>query len=123
MCFANAVLQLLVHSPPFWNLFRQLRDLKGQCGAEGPEAGGRATPLVDATVRFLEEFEFKEPPPPQQPPQQATGRIRRGDEDEKKEREVADSFEPTYMYDAMKEKRHLKSLLVTFRFHVAPYFY
>ena len=124
MCFSNAVLQLLVHSPPFWNLFRQLGDLKGQCGAEGPEAGGRATPLVDATVRFLEEFVFKEEPSPsQQPPQQTTGRIRNGDEDEKKEHEVADSFELTYMYDAMKEMRHLKSLLVTFRFHVAPYFY
>ncbi|KAI0268541.1 hypothetical protein BGY98DRAFT_334976 [Russula aff. rugulosa BPL654] len=28
-CFANAVLQLLVNSPPFWNLFRELGDLKG----------------------------------------------------------------------------------------------
>lgn len=33
MCFANAVLQLLVHPSPFWNLFRKLGDLKEQCGA------------------------------------------------------------------------------------------
>jgi hypothetical protein len=53
MCFANAVLQLLVHSPPFWNLFRELGDLKGKRGEGGPDIGGSATPLVDAMVRFF----------------------------------------------------------------------
>jgi hypothetical protein len=33
MCFANAVLQLLVNSRPFWNLFSEMNDLKGQRGA------------------------------------------------------------------------------------------
>ena len=60
MCFTNAVLQLLVHTYPFWYLFRylfrKLGDLKEQCGAGGPETGDDATPLVNVTVRFVEEF-------------------------------------------------------------------
>jgi ubiquitin carboxyl-terminal hydrolase 10 len=118
MCSANAVLQLLVHSPPFWNLFRELGDLKGQRGSGGLENGGGATPLVDATVRFFEEFMFKEkePPPTQQSPQQAAGGKLREDE----EHNPVDSFEPTYMYDAMKEKRQLKNLLVRSRDQDAP---
>ena len=109
MCFANAVLQLLVHSPPLWNLFRQLGDLKELHGEGGPVTGGGATPLVDATVRFFEEFMNKEEPPP--PRQAADGKPREGGE-AKKESNVVDSFEPTYIYDAMKEKRKLKGLLV-----------
>ena len=106
MCFVNAVLQLLVHSPPFWNMFRELGDMRGQRGAGHPEL-----PLVDATVRFVEEFVFKdkEPPLTQQLPQQVTGGKPREDEEENK---VVGSFEPTYMYDAMKETRQLKHLLV-----------
>ena len=127
MCFVNAVLQLLVHSPPFWNLFRELGDLKGQRGGGGAgslEVGGGATPLVDASIRFLEEFMFKEEPPPtQQSPQQAAGGKPSEDEEAKKEHKSGDSFEPTYMYDAMKEKRQLKHLLVRFRDQDAPFFY
>jgi hypothetical protein len=111
MCFANAVLQLLVRSPPFWNLFRELGDLKSQRGAGDAESGGSATPLVDATVRFFEEFMFEEeePPPTQQPLQQP-----REGKETKKTHNAADPFEPMYMYDAMKEKRQLKILLVRF---------
>jgi hypothetical protein len=36
----------------------------------------------------------------------------RDDEDEGEGDKVVDSFEPTYMYDAMKEKRQLKYLMV-----------
>jgi hypothetical protein len=116
MCFANAVLQLLVHSPPFLNLFKNLGDLNIQRGAGGPETGGGAIPLVDATVRFFEEFTFKEEPTPmQQPLQQAAMGKPRENEEEKTENKVVDSFEPTYLYDAMKEKRQLKDLLVRFR--------
>ena len=113
MCFANAVLQLLVHFPPFWDLFRELGDLKGQRGAGGPETGGGATPLADATVRFFKEFVFKEEPPSMpQPVQQIAKRKPREGEEGKKENKVTDSFEPTYMYDAMREKGQLKNLLV-----------
>jgi hypothetical protein len=107
-------LQLLVHSPPFWDLFRELGDLNAQRGAGDPGTGSRATPLVDATVRFFEEFrsEEKEPLPTQQPPQQAArGKLMEGEE-EKQEPSAADPFEPLFMYNAMKEKRQLKHLLV-----------
>ena len=108
----NAVLQLLVYSPPFWNLFEELGNLKGQREARGAETSGDATPLVGATVRFFEEFMIKEElPPTQQPTPQAAGGQPREEGVIKKDNAV-DSFEPTYMYDAIKEKRQLKHLLV-----------
>ena len=121
VCLSNAVLQLLVHSPPFWDVFRELENMKGQLGERGPET---ATPLVDSTVRFFEEFMFKEKklPPTQQPPQQAVREIQGEDEEEKKEHNSMDSFEPTYVYDAMKEKRQLKDLLVRSRDQEAPFY-
>ena len=109
MFFANAVLHLLAHSPPFWDLFRELGDLKGQCGTGCPETGGGATPLVYATLRFFEEFKFKKTPPTQQPLQLAASGKPREDEEGNN---VVNLFEPTYMYGAMKEKRQLKTLLV-----------
>ena len=114
MCFANSVLQLLVHSPPFWDLFRKLRDLKRQREAGGPETGGVAIPLVDATVRFCEEFVISKEAShsTQQPPQEAAGGKLREDEEAKKEHNTQDPLEPIYLYDAMKEKHHLKNLLV-----------
>jgi hypothetical protein len=115
MCFSNAVLQLLVHSPPFWNLFRELGYLRGQGGVGDAETGGGVTPLVDATARFFKEFTFEEPLPTQQPPQQTSEGKPREKEEEKKEKEFVDSFEPTYLYNAMKEKRQLKTLLVCSR--------
>jgi ubiquitin carboxyl-terminal hydrolase 10 len=115
MCVADAVLQLLVHSPPFGNMLKELDDLNGQRVAGGLETGGGATLLVDATVRFFEEFMFKEkePPPMQQEPQ----------EPEDEEAKAIGSFEPTYLYDAMKEKRQLKSLLVRFHNQDAAFCY
>jgi hypothetical protein len=78
--------------------------------------GGGATPLVDATVRSFEEIMNKEKPPPtrQSSRQAADGKMRE-DEEAKKEPNTVDSFEPTYIYDAMKEKPQLKSLLVRSR--------
>ena len=112
-CFANAVLQLLVHCPPFWNLFRDLGKL---------ETGGGATPLVDAMVKLLDEFVHKEELSVTQRSQQNAekGEERRNEEG-KKEHNVAGSFNPRYMYDAMKEKRQLKTLLVCSRNQDAPF--
>ena len=122
MCFVNAVLQLLVHSSPFWNLIRELGDLKGQRGARGPETDCGATPLVDATVEFLDEFiiKEKEPPPTQQQQEEAARGKTREDERENK---VMDSFEPVYLYGAMKKKGQLKKLLVRSRIQGAPFYY
>ena len=117
MCFANAVFQLLVHSPPLWNLFSQLGDLRGQGGTGAPAAGGGATPLVDATVRSFKEFMNKEkrPPPTQQPLRQAAGGKPKEDEEAKNAPNSVDLFELTYIFDVMKEKTKLKRLLVRFR--------
>ena len=50
MYFTNAVLQLLAHCPPFWNLFNHLGQLTGQRGqGEGQQTSGSTTLLVDAT--------------------------------------------------------------------------
>ena len=110
-CFANAVLQLLVHSPPFWNLSRELKDLKRQRGAGGLVTGSSATPLADATVRFFDEFIFRAGTPSQPLEKFAGGKLREAEE-VKMDQYAKDSFEPTYLYDAMKEKEHLKILLV-----------
>ena len=110
-CFANAVLQLLVNSPPFWNLFRELGDLKAQHEEGVPKTGDGATPLVDAMARFFKEFSVGEgSPSTQRRSQPATGGTSRPDEEKKDD--VVDLFEPTYVYDAMMEKRQLKPLLV-----------
>jgi hypothetical protein len=112
MCFVNAVLQLLVHSPPCWSLFGELGDLKEKCKSRGAETGGGTTPLVDATTRFFEEFMIKEPPLTQHPTQQAARKEERKDEGAEKEHSAVDSFEATYVYNAMREKKQLKNLLV-----------
>ena len=124
ICFANAMLQLLVHSPPFWDLFRELGDLTGQRGAGGPETGGSATPLLDATIEFSDEFVYKEElSMTQQLQQKAVKGKAREDEEWKKQHNVVDSFSPRYMYDAMKKKKRLKNLLVRSRYQVAPFCY
>jgi hypothetical protein len=80
-------------------------------GQRGEETGGTATPLVDATMKFFEEFVFKERELPlaRQLPQQAAKGMAK---EEKKGNKVVDSFEATYMYDAMKEKRQLRNVMV-----------
>ena len=123
ICFANAVLQLLVNLPPFWDLFRELGDQMGQRRPGVPEAGGSATPLVDATVGFVREFMVEDKSPStEQQSQPATGGTSRADEEKKGENAV-DPFKPTYMYDAMKEKRQLKPLLVCSRAYVPVFSY
>jgi len=115
MCFANAVLQLFVYCPPFWKLFRELGRLIGQRGrGEGQDSGGSATPLVDATVRFLDEFVYEEKKPlptPQSQQQAARGKAKEEEEDKKEDGSV-DSFIPTYVYDAMKEKKRFDNMRV-----------
>ena len=73
--------------------------------------GSNATPLADATVRFFDEFIFRAGTPSQPPEKFAGGKLREAEE-VKMDQDPKDSFEPTYLYDAMKEKEHLKILLV-----------
>jgi ubiquitin carboxyl-terminal hydrolase 10 len=124
ICFANAVLQLLVHCPPFWNLFRDLGGVMGQQGlGQGQGTGGGATPLVDAKVKFLGEFVYKETLSGTQQLQQRAARGKAMDNEEgMKEDDVVSSFNPRYMFDAMKEKRQLKHLLVRSYAQYAPFY-
>ena len=92
---------MLVHYPPFWDLFRSLGRAVNQ--REAGETGGVPTPLVDATVRLLDEFanEDKSPVTQQFLQQAARGKVREND----KKKDGADLLTPTSVYDAMKVKR------------------
>jgi ubiquitin carboxyl-terminal hydrolase 10 len=121
MCFANVVLQLLVYSPPFWKFFRELGRLMGHRGRGGIQEGsGSATPLVDATVKFLEEFVYEDKPSPTQQPQQQAPRGKAREEEENKEENGVDSFVPTCVYDALKEKKRFDNMRVRPRAYVVP---
>lgn len=92
---------------------------------EGQGTGGSATLLVDATVRFLEEFVYEEKRPlPTQQSRQLTRNVNAKEEDdEKKEDDGVDSFIPTYVYDAMKERKRFDNMRVRPRAHVASFCY
>ena len=111
---ANAVLQSLVYCPLFRELFKDL----GQ--REGGESGDDATPLVGATVRFSDEFAYKEKS------SLTHGALRgrtREDEDGKKGDEGVHSFSSTDVYDVMKEKRQFVSIRVRSCAHVVTFSY
>ncbi|TDL27323.1 cysteine proteinase [Rickenella mellea] len=94
ICFANAVLQVLVYCSPFYRLFSDLEKyLTSQTGAD--PSTPRSIPLVEAYVEFLKEFKPK-------------GRSKSRDNSD--EDDGLDSFIPTYMYDAMKEKPRFDSM-------------
>ena len=88
------------------------------------EAGGGTTPLVDAKVKFLDEFVYKEELSVTQQMKLSieTGEAREREE-WKKEHDAADPFNPRYLYDAMKEKKQLKYLLVCSRARDTLYCY
>jgi ubiquitin carboxyl-terminal hydrolase 10 len=116
---------LLVYCPPFWKLFRELGRLVGpRDRGEGQGTGGTATLLVDATVRFLEEFVYEEKMPlPTRQSQQQIGNVKVREEDDEKKEDGVDSFIPSYVYDAMKEKKRFDNMRVRPRAHVAPFCY
>ena len=106
MCFANAVLQVLVYCPPFHRFFSELRrHLTGPVVGSQRE-GTKATPLVDATIQFLKEF-VPDPPAPVESSSKSKGKEREDDSFD-----VLDSFIPSYVYDAMKEKKRFASMIV-----------
>jgi len=101
MCFANAVLQVLVYCSPFQRLFIDLGNLLPPPSLNGTQLNGhRQTPFIDATVQFLREF------------------IDDGGAAKGKQREIRhanqeeESFLPWYVYDAMKENKRFESMRV-----------
>ena len=103
MCFANAVLQVLVYCPPFWRLFTELG--KYISTNESHRNGVVETPLVNAIIQFLKEF-VPDPPATSNDPK-AKGKEREDDAFDELE-----SFIPTYVYDAMKEKKRFANMIV-----------
>ncbi|RPD66589.1 cysteine proteinase [Lentinus tigrinus ALCF2SS1-7] len=104
MCFANAVLQILVYCPPFHRFFSELRRHLAGPVVGSQREGTKATPLVDATIQFLKEF-VPDPPAPSNDPK-AKGKEREDDAFDELE-----SFIPTYVYDAMKEKKRFANMI------------
>jgi ubiquitin carboxyl-terminal hydrolase 10 len=100
MCFANAVLQVLIYCQPFYRLFMELEKYLPSSGGSGPmKKQDRKTFLIDATIQFLAEFN----PPP-------SGDKRPREEDE--EDDHLGSFMPGCIYDAMKEKKRFDNMRV-----------
>ncbi|KAK0482621.1 hypothetical protein IW261DRAFT_1468778 [Armillaria novae-zelandiae] len=101
MCFANSVLQILLYCPPFFKLFYELGRLVGTGSKILSEAH-----LTEATMTFLKEF-FEEEKEEEKNAGSSTTARGKGKEkmtvnDDDWERE---SFIPTYVYDALKEKK------------------
>ncbi|KII88282.1 hypothetical protein PLICRDRAFT_110490 [Plicaturopsis crispa FD-325 SS-3] len=106
MCFANAVLQVLVYCPQFYRLFTDLGKY-----LTGPVVGAQAekgTPLVDATIDFLKEFTPATPPPSDK----ANGTSKTKGKEVARDDEGGDldSFIPTNIYEALKEKKRFDSM-------------
>ncbi|PVG01241.1 cysteine proteinase [Serendipita vermifera] len=59
ICFANAILQALVYTPPLWRLFDEL----GKSGLI-TERQARDTPITAAVIGFINEFKPKSGPGP-----------------------------------------------------------
>lgn len=105
MCFANAVLQILVYCQPFNRLFTELGKFIHGPVVGSQQEGTLATPLVDATIQFLKEFAAKEVDDTKG--SRSKGKEREEDFDD------LDSFIPTYIYEAMKEKKRFANMVVS----------
>jgi ubiquitin carboxyl-terminal hydrolase 10 len=99
MCFANAVLQVLLYCPSFWRLFEELGKLMG-----GSTVGDKETPLVNATVEFLKEFKIDEV--------DEKGKGGKGKQREEEE-DGPGSFLPSFVYDALKQKKRFDNMRVS----------
>lgn len=133
MCFANAVLQILVYCPPFHKLFAALGQLLIDGNAKenltGKIGTSTSTPFVNATAVFIQEFmENNERKAKKLEVVSKSGingssgsNIRSGGKGKEREfrEEVEDDYEgesflPTYVYDAMKTKKRFDTMRVCF---------
>lgn len=104
MCFANSVLQILLYCPPFFRFFNELGRLVGT-----GERIMNDAPLTNATIEFLKDFYEADKPKesPTSPGRKGKDRATQEESDE-----FPESFIPTYIYDAMKEKKRFDSMRV-----------
>lgn len=85
----------------------------GEGGLGGPVVGkGRETPLVDATVEFLKEFDVVEGKPETKSKKGKGKEVDRSGSGEEGDDFGLDSFIPTKVYDAMKEKKRFDNMRV-----------
>ncbi|CDS01437.1 hypothetical protein [Sporisorium scitamineum] len=84
-CFANAILQTLVYCAPFYNLFSLV-------GREVPADFGNATPLMEAVIHFLREFQ----------PTHATTTTSNSLHSPQFAPDASEPFVPEFVYDAMR---------------------
>ncbi|TPX38052.1 hypothetical protein SmJEL517_g00063 [Synchytrium microbalum] len=85
MCFMNAILQPLVYCPPFYNLMKMV-------GKRVSHSFSRRTPLTEAVIMFLNEFDIED----------ETQRI-------PPEADPSTPFAPEYVYDALKSLKKINS--------------
>ena len=130
MCWANSVLQVLVYSPPFYRLFNALGKAGVHLREKDWEGQNRETsiPLVEATVEFVKAFSARTT-------EEASlvngrgkmngyakgrgngkGKEKERDRDRGDEWEEwgAESFLPSYVFDAMKENKRFDFMRVGF---------
>jgi len=101
MCFANAVLQVLVYCPPFYRLFTELaKYLPGPSSSDNKKPVDSRISLTTGTIEFLKEFN----------PLSEKERRRR---EEDGEDTFLDSFTPASVYDAMKAKKRFENMRVS----------
>ncbi|KAI8909248.1 hypothetical protein BC831DRAFT_493833 [Entophlyctis helioformis] len=84
MCFMNAILQPLVHCVPFYSFFKALALNTGHNFRN-------TTPLTDAVLLFLNEFD----------------EVQAGQPDL---RQAQDAFAPEYVYDALRSRKKIDSI-------------
>jgi len=90
MCFANAILQVLVYCAPFFNLFTLI-------GQNVPQDLANRNPLVEAVVQFLREF---------QPVATQYGAPAAGPHPS-----AQDALLPELIYNAMRHNRRFEAML------------
>ncbi|KAG0263031.1 hypothetical protein BG011_009428 [Mortierella polycephala] len=81
MCFMNAILQPLLHCPPFYNLLMQI-------GKHVAHSFKSSTPLVDSLIMFLNEFHVSK----------------------KNQPDYGPPFVPEYVYDALRGLKRFDSM-------------
>lgn len=101
MCFANAVLQVLVYCPPFNRLFTELaKYLPGPLSSDNKKSVDSRISLTTGTIEFLKEFN------------PITGKERKRREEEGEDM-FLDSFTPVSVYDAMRAKKRFDNMRVS----------
>ncbi|KAI0080532.1 cysteine proteinase [Panus rudis PR-1116 ss-1] len=109
MCFANSVLQVLVYCPPFYRLFIELGKFISGPVVGSQREGTKATPLVEAIIQFLKEFNPKGPK--DDDPVVGKNGSTKGKEREEDDFYDLDSFIPNYVYEVMKEKKRFANMI------------